>query len=144
MEKAERQKHAPPGSLICRVKGNQLIFREEAEEGKFHPRLHYVIDFKKYLWPNRKARSIEYKKPRYRVPEEDEKDESPAVAHNVVLEFDETKKEEDKHPPPSHIQLQSKSTRRWTLLRSVVKAVALFRRNEVQLINNSVPLFRSL
>ena len=57
---------------------------------------------------------------------------------NVLLEFD------TKSPTVRSPQASNQSRKKWTMLRSVVKAVALFRMNEAEIINNETDLEKAI
>ena len=126
------------GSVVCAVNGSQIVFKNADNYEPFRPHVNYVVDTRHYPWANRRAKSTAVKKHPYsdtKLQEETKRRET-ALLKDVVVEVDrEEKKSVAAQESPKGT---TKSKSRWSVLRSVLRAVSLFRTNEAVIINNEV------
>ena len=131
----------PSGNTAYTVHGSQIVFKNVEDYGPFKPNLNYVVDTRNFSRLSRKVRSLEIRRTDETADEcykeiQARKGEA-LLLKDIVVEVDREAKEEKKIPAIVN-QRSSKPISKWSVLRSVVHAVNLFRTSEAQIINNEV------
>ncbi len=137
------------GSVTCTIRGSQISFKAVQNAANFGRNLNYIVDTRVYQKSHRRTKSVSLK----RLKTDPELQGNNAQLKDVAIEVDrlpeEPKTEEQKNglrmptldsPKPSD-RSPSKSKSKWSVIRSVIRAVSLFRTNEAEPINNNVRLF---
>jgi len=119
--------------VTCAIYGSQVIIRDNNPSFPFCSRLNYVIDRDRYC-NNRRVKSLEIKH-NSKENVNAEKD----LLKDIIIEI---KKEPGEEVKNSKGQRRYKS--RWSTLRCVIKAVALFRMSEAETIKNEADLDKAL
>ncbi len=140
----EEKKAVSRHGILWTKRGSQLVFATETDEPTFQPRLHYVVGARDYFQESRRARSLNVLQAAVgdSRPLAEAQDGDVDILKDVVIEIEEeTKKvgpgEEEKRPARDTGEKAAKGNK-WSLLRTVLRAVALFRRNEAESIKDSV------
>jgi len=143
------RKNVRHGSVKYAVRGSQIVFQNTETEFPYEQRINYVVDTEKFYKRGRgyrrsKSANIKVKNSsttNHKEYFEKDFDAEFNILNDVIIEIDREIPEEKKENPA----LRSPSKRsRWTVLRSVIRAVCLFRRNEAEIINNEEELDRAL
>lgn len=125
------------GSLLCMVKGNQITFKDTEKDENFHRNLNYIVDTEKFQRSHRRIRSLEARIGATAAGQTAQQDN---VGLNDILIDVDHGKEEQKNVRclTESPRLTSRNKSRWSVVRTVVHAITLFRTNEAQKINNDV------
>ena len=118
-----------------KIHGSQMIISEENLGPSHSSRINYIVNGERFY--RKRARSQELCKPGNKQSKEKRKGE---LLENVIIEINNT--EEIKQRDAVTTALKPKS--RWSVLRSVLRAIALFRTSQTETINNEEDLDQAL
>ena len=139
MEENKQSIKKGKGKINYAIHGSQIIFRDDDSDLPFCSRLNYVVDRDRFLKGVRRVKSLQ-------LPKSFNNASNPINAQNllknVIIEINKNPKEERKRKISSPMTQKARS--KWTTLRSVFRAVTLFRTSEAQVINNEEDLSKAL
>ena len=128
------------------VEGSHIVFLTSRQDQEFRPHLNYVVDTERLANRRKKIKSLEARVRReHNLFNELSKDEE--LLKDIIIEIDHNAVPHEREENKNGAGLNSGSLKgksRWTVLRSVLKAVSLFRRNEVESIHNEQELEQAL
>lgn len=136
------KKVARTKGITCAIYGSQVIIRANDPSFPFCSHLNYVID-RDRCGNNRRAKSLQAKHCSNNGPLSRQIDAGGGkeLLKDVIIEIKKQPQEECKQISPEG---RRRSRSRWTTLRSVLRAVALFRTSEAETIKNEQDLDKAL